>query len=185
MKELKIPWVNWHSPEANIPVSAFRKDDDRRKHPWFTNKDPGGAYTFEFEAARPAITRWAERRFQGLRRKGGTVPTPRLIMEQIVTTPTVNLVTTSSESRRLRPNEDLFVPSEFFVDIDALSLLLVTPGPAVFVPGKIYLRCLEKFDVRLKDGSFKRRGDTHFCFLIPERAFEDQEVLASPWRSGS
>ncbi len=31
--------------------------------------------------------------------------------------------------------------------------------------------------MRLEDGNFKRRGDTHFCFLVPERAFEDQEVL--------
>ena len=177
MKELKIPWQNWHSPESIIPVTAFPKGDDRRRHPWFTEKDPGGAYTLEFEAARPAITRWAEKRFQRLR-KGGTVPDPRLIVEQIVSTPTVNLVTTSTESRVLKPDTEVFLPSEFFFDIDGLSLLLQLDRlPAASVPGKVYLRCLEKFDVRLEDGPFRRKGDTHFCFLVPERAFEDQEVV--------
>ena len=177
MKELKIPWQNWHSPEAIIPLTAFAKDDDRRRHPWFKDKDPGGAYTLEFAAARPAITRWAEKRFQPLR-KGGAVPSPRLIMEQIVTTPTVNLVTTSTESRVLAPGMDLFLPAEFFFDVDGLLPLLgLNSGPVPIVPGKVYLRCLEKFDVHLEDGRFKRKGDTHFCFLVPERAFEDQEAL--------
>ena len=31
---------------------------------------------------------------------------------------------------------------------------------------------------------FDRPGDTHFAFLIPERAFEDQEVLRAAMRIG-
>ena len=45
MKELKEPWQNWHSAFANIPRTAFAKDDPRRRHPWFTKRDPGGAYS--------------------------------------------------------------------------------------------------------------------------------------------
>src|ERR1700741_280013 len=45
MKELKLPWQNWHSFEANTPETAFERDDRRRRHKWFTDKDPGGAYT--------------------------------------------------------------------------------------------------------------------------------------------
>jgi hypothetical protein len=179
MKELKLPWQNWHSPEANIPGTAFPRNDPRRTHEWFTEKDPGGAYTLEIEAARPAITRWAERRFATLRKSGGAVPDPRVIMEQILGTPTVNMVTSFVESRALRPGDSVDLPATFFVDSDALSILLgLEFPPPLAVSGKIYKRCLEKFDVRIEDGrGFVQKGDTHFCFLALERAFEDQEVL--------
>jgi hypothetical protein len=179
MKELKLPWQNWHSPQANIPVTAFARNDPRRRHAWFTKRHPGGAYILEFDAARPAITRWASRRFADLRRRGGKVAEPRLIMEQILDTPTVNMVTSFRESRALRDRDAVDLPPTFFVDSDALSSLLGLAFPPFFtVRGKIYKRALEKFDVRVEDGEgFSQRGDTHFCFLALERAFEDQEVL--------
>lgn len=179
MKELKTPWINWDSPAANIPETAFAKNDARRTHPWFTNKEPGGALAFELEGARPAMTRWAKARFASLRKKGGVVAEPRQIMEQILDTPTVNLGTTHVESRALTPATQLDLPATFFVDSEGLSDILgLTPPPAFTVTGKIYARCLDKFDVRMDDGAgFTLKGDTHFCFLVPERAFEDQVVL--------
>lgn len=179
MKELKTPWINWHSPAANIPPTAFAKNDPRRKHEWFTKKDPGGALAFEFDAARPAMTRWARARFDTLRKKGGTVARPRQIIEQIVGTPTVNLTTTHVESRALAPSTDLDLPTTFFVDSEGLSDVLGLELPPPFtVKGRIYAKCLDKFNVRMDDGAgFRRKGDTHFCFLVPERAFEDQVVL--------
>jgi hypothetical protein len=179
MKELKEPWNNWHSSLANIPVTAFAKHDPRRRHDWFTKRDPGGAYALELEAARPAITRWAERRFSRLRERGGTIDRPRMIMEQILDTPTVNLVTSFRESRALRNADPIDLPATFFVDADGLSNTLGLAFPPFFsVTGKIYKRCLDKFNVHLDDGDrFRQKGDTHFCFLAPERAFEDQEVL--------
>jgi hypothetical protein len=179
MKELKEPWNNWHSSLARIPGTAFPPGDRRRRHPWFTDREPGGAYVLEFEAARPAITRWAKKRFTRLREQGGTVARPRQIMEQVLDTPTVNLVTSFRESRALRDADQIDLPATFFVDADALSGLLGLEFPPFFsVSGKIYKRALEKFDVRLEDGrGFVQKGDTHFCFLAPERGFEDQEVL--------
>jgi hypothetical protein len=179
MKELKLPWQNWHSPQANIAVTAFARNDPRRRHRWFTEKEPGGAYILEFDAARPAITRWARRRFIELRRRGGRVAEPRLVMEQILDTPTVNMVTSFRESRSLRDRDAVDLPPTFFVDSDALALLLGLEFPPFFsVRGKAYKRALQKFDVRIEDGrGFTQPGDTHFCFLALERAFEDQEVL--------
>lgn len=179
MKELKLPWINWDSPEANIFATAFAKDDPRRNHAWFKGKDPGGAYAFELEGARPAITRWARARFANLRKNGGPVTRPTHIMEQILGTQTVNLITTAVESRALSPSDEVFLPPTFFVDSDGLSDVLGLQFPPAFtVTGKIYSKCLEKFDVRLEDDAgFSVKGDTHFCFLVPERAFEDQEVL--------
>ncbi len=186
MKELKTPWLNWHSPNANIPATAFAKNDARRKHPWFAKKDPGGALAFELDAARPAVTRWAKARFARLRKRGGKLARPRLIMEQILDTPTVNLTTTHVESGALAPAATLDLPATFFVDAEELSDILgLAPPPFFGVSGKIYAKCLDKFDVRLDDGQgFVHKGDTHFCFLVPERAFEDQVVLREAIETG-
>jgi len=184
MKELKEPWQNWHSPLANIPVTAFPKGDPRRKHAWFTKRDPGGAYSLEFGAARPAITRWARVRFAPLRKDGGTVSRPGIIMEQVLGTPTANLVTSFRESRALRDGDDVDLPSAFFVDSDGLSNVGLAFPPFFSVKGKIYKRCVEKFDVRLEDAGIRQPGDTHFCFLVPERAFEDQELLREAIEAG-
>jgi hypothetical protein len=179
MKELKTPWINWHSPAANIPETAFAADDPRRTHDWFVNKEPGGGLTFEFEAARPAMTRWAKARFAKLRKSGGTVARPRRFMEQILDSPAVNLITTHVESKALSPTVQLDLPATFFIDSEGLSDILGLASPPAFtVTGRIYARCLEKFNVRMDDGQgFSVQGDTHFCFLVPERAFEDQVVL--------
>lgn len=178
MKELKTPWINWHSPAANIPETAFAANDPRRTHEWFTTKDPGGALAFEFDAARPAMLRWARARFATLRTKGGALTRPRTVLEQILSTPTVNLITTHIESRALKPSSELDLPSTFFIDSEGLAEVGLATPPAFTVTGKIYANCLEKFDVHLDDGQgFTQKGDTHFCFLVPERAFEDQVVL--------
>ncbi len=148
MKELKTPWVHWDSPAANIPDTAFPANDPRRRHEWFRKKDPGGALAFEKGAARPAMTRWARARFAPLRRKGGTVARPRQIVEQIVGTPTVNLVSTHIASESLAPSSMLDLPATFFVDAEGLSgsedftnlLGLVSP-PAFTVGGRIYAKC--------------------------------------------
>lgn len=184
MKELKAPWINWHSPDANIPASVFAPGDDRRSHEWFTKKESGGALAFETEAARPATERWAKARFAALRDGDGTVTRPRHIMEQVLGTPnrrraTVNLTTTTIENGALGPATQLFLPQTFFVDVEALTDTLGLQFPPPFVvSGRIYERCLAKFQVRMEDGEgFKRKGDTHFCFLVPERSFEDQVAL--------
>lgn len=184
MKELKSPWVNWHSPDANIPESVFAPNDHRRKHEWFTQKEPAGALTFEFSAARPAMERWAAARFASLKDGNGPVTRPRHIMEQILGTidrrrSTVNLTTSHVANEDLRPSSVLDLPVTFFIDSEGLSDVLgLTRPPGFTVSGAIYRKCLTKFRVRMEDGEgFVRKGDTHFCFLVPERAFEDQVVL--------
>ena len=171
MKELKTPWNNWHSPNANIPANAFAKNDPRRKHAWSTKKDPGGALTLELDAARPAISRWARVRFRRLRKRGGTVAKPRQIMEQILATPTVNLTTTHIESRALEPTSQLDLPATFFVDSEGLADVLgLAPPPFFTVTGKVYAKCLDKFDVRLEDGAGVRAQGRHPLLLPRPRA---------------
>jgi len=186
MKELKLPWINWDSPSARIFATAFDEDDDRRRHPWFTGKEPGGAYTFEFEVAKPAIARWARARFAALAAGGGSIDDPRLIMEQIVGTPTANLFSSLRESESAVANSNpVELPPTFFVDSDGLAEIGLSGPPQFVVAGDVYAATLERFGVTLSEGSgFVRAGDTHFAFVILERAFEDLVVLREAMRIG-
>jgi hypothetical protein len=186
MKELRAPWINWHSPDANIMPTAFDGSDPRRTHPWFTDKEPQGALACETAVARPSISRWVKARFDALAAAGGAIDTPVRIIEQIVETPTVNLITSHTESEQAVTTESVDLPQTFFVDSEALTEILGLEAPPNFtVPGSIYAAALEKFAVKLADDrGFERPGDTHFAFLIPERAFEDQEVLRAAMRAG-
>ncbi|MDQ4124924.1 MAG: hypothetical protein M3134_04890, partial [Actinomycetota bacterium] len=115
MKEFRLPWVHWHSFEVDIFEDAFPKGDPRRKHPWFTQKL--GAETCELSVVLPSIRRWNAARFNQVLAADGTVTDPARIVEQVVTSPTVNLASSSRESQGAGA---LDLPPGFFVDFDGL-----------------------------------------------------------------
>ena len=179
MKELREPWVNWHSPKARAVPSIFA-EENLLDHPWVANLAPGDAYTLEEDVTIPAIQRWTKARLEALV-SGNSDETPRRVLEQVLTTLTVNLASSNTSSVAAAtgavPRVDL--PDTFFVDSAALSevLGLMSP-PRPFVPSTLYAESLKTFDVRLTDDSqFERPGDTHFAFVVPERAFEDTDTL--------
>ena len=185
MKELKLPWQNWHSPEAPITASAFPPNDPRVAHPWFKKKEAGGAYTFELAVARPAIDRWAKRRFDELA-KGGLVDDPRRVLEQVLGTPSTNLASSNKESElAISAKEQIDLPPSFFVDTDSLTEVGLNAFASLIVKPAIYAKTLEKFNVRLDDrNGFVQKGDTHFAFAVPERAAEDVAALREAIRIG-
>jgi hypothetical protein len=185
MKELKLPWINWDSPSARIFATAFDPNDERRTHPWFTEKEPGGAYTLELAVAKPAMARWAKVRFDALVANDGTIDRPARIMEQVLDTPTANLFSSVRESESADPSGTVDLPQTFFVDADGLTGIGLNGPPEFTVKRDVYAASLSRFDVKLTDGDgFVREGDTHFAFVIPERAFEDQVVLREAIRIG-
>jgi hypothetical protein len=186
MKELRAPWINWHSPDAAIQPSVFEEGDPLVTHPWFTGREPGGALVCEQAVARPSITRWARARFDKLA-AAGAVENPARILEQLLETPTVNLVCSHTESANAANESVVDLPQTFFVDSETLTELLGLPAPPpVNVPSNIYLQSLQTFQVTLrdKDAGFERPGDTHFAFAVPERAFEDREAVREAIRIG-
>ena len=187
MRELKRPWVHWHSPDAPVFGTAFRPDDPLRAHEWFTHANPGGAYAIEFEVARPAMARWAKARFDAFVAAGGNVEDPRRIMAQLLGTATVNLVSSFRESEQARSSSaPLDLPPTFFVDADGLDRVGLRGPPAFEVAGNVYDSALRKFEVKLVDerSGFEQEGDTHFAFVVPERAFEDEVVVTEALRTG-
>lgn len=184
MKELKSPWINWDSPAAFILESVFPDGDPRREHPWFLNREGQGAITLEKAVVRLSIKRWTRARFDAIAQAAGVVERPRRILAQILTTPTANLISSHIE-QSVAATSQIDLPSTFFVDQEALGILGLPQPPSFFVSGSIYAAALEEFEVHLSDGNgFSREGDTHFVFLVPERASEDIEVLRTARDAG-
>lgn len=157
-------------------------------------RELGGALACETTVARPSIVRWTKARFDHLA-AAGTVEDPARIMRQLLDTPTVNVISSHTESRKAAAGT-VELPQTFFVDSEGLSEVLgLQAPPAGFeVSGDIYMESLERFGVRLtdtrdedrKDGEpvFERPGDTHFAFCVPERALEDTQVVREARRIG-
>jgi hypothetical protein len=138
-------------------------------HDWFLFK--GGADVFETTVAMTSIQRWTKTRFDAR-----AEPASR-VLRQVLDTMTVNL--TSSQTRSGADATSVRVPQNFFVDVDALAEVLGLPAPPDFtIAGPLYAAALDTFDVRLESsGGFRQDGDTHFAFMVPERAFEDIATL--------
>lgn len=188
MKEFRFPWVHWHSRQANIFDSAFPPGDARPEHEWFKAKS--GADVCELQVALPAIQRWTRVRFEQAIADDGTVADPRRILEQVLSTPTVNLVSSQTASSAAAQNPTIDLPQTFFVNSQALTEVFGLAPPLGFaVPSAIYQQSLTTFDVKLRgkkrDGTeFEQPGDTHFAFVVPEPAIEDIEALRLAVTSG-
>lgn len=185
MKELKIPWLHWHSFEVDIEATVFPAGDARGTHPWFTDKQ--GAEVCEVQVAIPSIERWGRARFDRIIAEGGTVSDPRRVVTQVLGTPTVNLTSSRAESSDPDAKGGVILPPTFFVNSDALAsppLGLQSP-PDFRVPTDIYRASLQTAGFALRDGQeFDQLGDTHFAFFVPERALEDDVVVREAIRIG-
>jgi hypothetical protein len=184
MKELKEPWVHWHSMSSGIQDEVLAPDDPLRGDPLWLARD--GAEQLETEIVRPGIRRWNAARFRTLSKNGEVSRLPQF-MRQVLDTSTVNLVASPVESRRIAAGVKVPLPVTFFFDADALlDVLGLDPDlpelPAV--DGGAYLQCLRHYDVAITDGQHRFAGDTRFAFVVPEPAFEDVLVLEELRRLG-
>lgn len=186
MKELRFPWLHWHSQAANILPSVLPRDPPLLDHPWVTGRDPRGALTCEIAVAKPGVLRWTRTRFAQLLAGDGVISDPARIMVQVLGTPSVNIITSQTESRAAPPGGTVDLPQTFFLDSEAFTESLgLQPPPPFEVPSEIYRTSLTRLGVRLSDGrGFRQAGDTHFAFAVPERAFEDRAVLEEAIRTG-
>jgi hypothetical protein len=170
-----------HEGTVILSIHSVRiAEEGLLNHPWVDNLARGGARTLEEDVAKPAIQRWTKARLEALV-SGTSDETPRRVLEQVLTTLIVNLASSNTSSVAAVSGAEATVdlPETFFVDSAALSEVLdLASPPQPFVPSSVYAESLTSFDVRLTDRkAFERPGDTHFAFVVPERAFEDTETL--------
>lgn len=182
MKELKRPWVHWHSPDAPMDQRDLEPGDPLAQHRWFRLKK--GAYELEESVAKPAVIRWNRERVERIA-NAGRLDNPAPIFEQIVGAPadrlprpTVNLTSSMTRWSQAQAGEAVALPPTFFVDVDCLTDLLRMPRPEqLSVAGDRYVRTVLSEGVSLQNGSFNEDRDAHFASVVPERAFEDVNLL--------
>jgi hypothetical protein len=187
MKELRPPWVHWHSPQAGINDEAFAPDDPLPNEPLFLNRV--SAERLETEVVRPGIRRWNDARIRKAVGADGVWRDVRHFLRQAVTDTTVNLATSDLASQLLADDSQLRPPLSFFLNRDTLFELLglIPADPAVAnitIPGHLYLQCLARYDVHRSDGNHRVAGDSHFAFLVPEPAFEDTHLVEAMVQAG-
>ena len=178
MKELKLPWVHWHSMTASINDDVLSPDDELRQEKLWLNKS--GGQDFEIQIVKPAIIKWNNSRFHKMIESDGTFKDCNKFFRQVITTTTINIVTTKEESKSIVEESRVRIPETFFFNKDVFmdEIGLEPSISPVHFKGKHYLESLIDFDFHVGDGSFKFKGDTHFAFLIPEPSFEDVNLIS-------
>lgn len=175
MKELKVPWLHWHSMAAGILPAALAPDDPLRSEPLFAVVESADQLEL---LVRGALFRWTEARF-ARRIVGGRLIRASEFFRQVLETTSVNLATAREVSRTLGAGDGLRVPRTFFLHSDALlgELRLRPTFPAPQANAQHYLDSLARYAVILRADDFSLPGDTHFAFPVPEPALEDLVVL--------
>lgn len=176
MKELKVPWVNWHSMAAQIRDEVLAPGDPLRGELLWTQRSP--AQDYEVEIVKPGISRWQTSRLARSAQGNRLTNLPQFF-RQVLGTSTVNLVSSPTSNAKLATAQDVSLPLTFFINSDAfLNILSLAPDIAVpKTPGSVYRAALQQFDVAVTDGNHRIPGDTHFVFVVPEPAFEDNMIL--------
>lgn len=176
MKELKAPWIHWHSVDASVPPEVFAPDDPARDDVLFTGRS--GAEFFETAVVRPGIRRWTRARLAATTEADGTVRQVPFLLRQLFETTTVNLVSSFSESRIVEASRAVDLPRSFFADTDSFTAVGLALPPGLQTPGSHYLAARDGLDTALVADDFRQPDDTHFAFLVPERAAEDIDVVS-------
>jgi len=176
MKELKFPWINWHSQAATIDGAVAPTDPLRNEPLWQRRR---GGEDFEMLVARPGIKQWTDARIAKHTLNGRLTRLPEFF-RQVLDTSTINLRTSAIAMSNVAAGVSIPLPLTFFLNSDELidelrldSGLKTLPS----VDGGIYLDILKQFGVALSDGTMRFEGDTHFVFLYPEAAFEDVLIV--------
>jgi hypothetical protein len=183
MKELKEPWSHWHSMDASIGRAVFGPTSPFNTEPLFADLE--GAQMLE-NIVRAGVRRWTKGRIARHLADGQLRELPAY-MRQVLWCTSVNLVSSKDGFNSSEPELDL--PTSFFFDAEAIEFLAgaidaaaeILPMTRLHVDAALYRAAVRAKAIGVtEDGTQRRRiaGDTHFAFLVPERAFEDQAVLA-------
>lgn len=181
MKELRQPWMHWHSQSAQLRDDFLAPDDPLRADPFYHLEAPTGlrgAEDLEL-IVRAGIARWTRSRFD----KGlveGTLANASSFWRHLLATTTVNLTSAPDRSWFLEAGDVVRLPTTFFINSDILVDDLAIPASLtrLKVDATVYQAMLQRYAVRLKDGATVLDRDTFFAFAVPEASAEDRSVVA-------
>ncbi|MBG0792335.1 hypothetical protein IYY11_02525 [Methylocystis sp. H62] len=179
MKELRLPWLHWHSMSQSISLEVFNPGNPISHAPLL--RSIVGAESLERGVIVPAVERWTRRRFDGMLSDARELKHVQAAMRQVLTTTTVNIYS-SPELLSVKGDEDRFaIPMDFLLDREALfgELDVVPDSGVVYISAGRYREALLRYSITLRDSTqgFAQDGDLPFPFAVPGRAFEDTVVL--------
>ena len=183
MKELKLPWMHWDSQAAPLLDDCLAPNDPLRTDPLYKSNNRGGEDLERL--VRSGIGRWTDSRFARFGKEAG-LEKAEDFLRHVLTTTTVNIVSSSDASAALSAGDRLRLPTTFFVNADSLIEDLRLPAVLrrLSVDAAFYLDALSRYRVRLQDGAFSLEQDSQFAFAVPESALEDRAVVAQLLRRG-
>src|ERR1043165_8191636 len=100
MKELKAPWIHWHSQASSVTLEALAPTDPLRTEPLFLQRT--GAEHLEIDVVRPGVRRWNDARF-GVLFDGSTLRRAPEFFRQVLDTTTVNLASAREDRTQVLP----------------------------------------------------------------------------------
>lgn len=178
MKELKFPWVHWHSMTASINDDVLAPNDElRNERLWI---DKLGGQEFEIKVAKPGVVKWNESRLERNLSQNNILKNCKQFLRQAIETTTINIVTSKEESKSITTDSLVRIPETFFFNKDVLmDEIGLEPNisPISFM-GEHYASSLNDFEFLVGDSNFIFKGDTHFAFLVPETSFEDVNLIS-------
>jgi hypothetical protein len=177
MKELKAPWLHWSSLAA-FEMPGIAPDSAVLNEPLFAERQ--GAEVLE-QLVRTGIHRWTESRLDGVTR-GAQISNVRSLVQHLLTSTSVNLVS-SMQTSSVPPTDGILrIPQTPFLDTNLLldELRIESDANSPTAPWEHYQKAIDKHGYELRDefGQLAAIGDTHFAFPAFERAEEDRSVVA-------
>ncbi|RGB43871.1 hypothetical protein C1646_679808 [Rhizophagus diaphanus] len=184
MKELNKPWVHWNS-QSFIISDCLDPEDPLRHEPLFENRLDANILE---NIVKDAVSEWNNVRLDKCTDFSSLdVSDVDEFMRQIIDNTTYNIIAINKEFSSITPQDELFLPASFFINIDMINQLSdvidfdISP---IKVRADMYLNSIKKYGVclkaELKDENktvVVQQGDGMFAFPVPEPAFEDTSLL--------
>jgi len=180
MKELKEPWLHWHSVQQGISREHFPPQHpvQRASEKAFID-NAESAHILQTQIVEPAARKWTKARLKRLLVDGAGIADPAALMRQVLTATSVNIA--SARQRSVSTEPSIRIPITMFADIDTFAGLLLPDLdiPLVNVTRELYEQAIADMQVSLRDTAqgFNQPGDAFFAWPVPERAFEDSTVV--------
>jgi hypothetical protein len=196
MKELLIPWNNWHSAQSE---AAYLRPDSFAAEPWPVANELQTLSSAEnlMGAIMSAIDRFNDRKFSDLvKRVDGKIvvaDAPRVLRPLFATTE-INFVSARQSSgmhpvsaplpANAAPARDINIPNGFFLANSALAGGGVLGNPIgvdaangfseiAVIRRQEYKDLIDRFEIKLHTAADARRGDAFFAWFTPEMGFSD------------
>lgn len=183
MKELVLPWNNWHSFSDNIsylaPGGKSWPIANAANSPL---KNLEGAESLETDIMMPTIVRFNTRRINQFKGANGTIITDaRRLLKPLFITTEANLISSNGLSSlhsfaKRPPLNELRIPQSFFINQALLDRLNISASFFDFndISGKDYEHLVRQTKTTFNG---QQPGDSNFAWFVPEAGFIDSDFV--------